>query len=87
MAMPRLGRFGAAGPGPVLGRGNQAGRNGIRFDVQADFAEFLGRTDPTIEGFILPEMLVLAAEDAVGFVGCRALDAVGDARYGNLWRN
>src|ERR1700730_3210464 len=54
---------GAAGPGPGLGLSGQAGLDGIVLNVGADGVELFGRADPMVEGFVLPEMLLLQGED------------------------
>jgi hypothetical protein len=54
---------GAAGPGPVLGMSRQACLDGVVLDVGADGVELFGRADPMVEGFALPEMFLLQAQD------------------------
>ena len=69
-----------AGPGPILGTRSQACGDGIHFNVGADPVELLGRANPVIEGFVLPEMLALAAENGIDVAGGDALQAVHDSR-------
>ena len=58
---------------------DQAGGDGVFFDVADDFFEFVAVTDPVVVGFFLPERVAGPAEDHVGLAGGVGFDRFGDS--------
>jgi dTDP-glucose 4,6-dehydratase len=75
--------FISAGPAPILWALHQASRDGIVFDVVANFLELRAISNPVVERFVLPKRFAYAAKCDVGTTCGDAFDAASDLDKGH----